>query len=97
MQSGYFQGAVMGMYMCHLLLLAMKIYIIYCEHDPSPIYVRLPHVCSFLTPSSFPFTTFRFIRCWNASLGHEIYRITAGLGGLGSGPELCVWSLLSLR
>ncbi|KGN55281.1 WD repeat-containing protein PCN [Cucumis sativus] len=38
-----------------------------------------------------------FIRCWNASLGHEIYRITAGLGGLGSGPELCVWSLLFLR
>ncbi|XP_022135489.1 U3 small nucleolar RNA-associated protein 4 homolog isoform X2 [Momordica charantia] len=38
-----------------------------------------------------------FIRCWNASLGHEIYRITVGLGGLGSGPELCVWSLLSLR
>ncbi|XP_022976976.1 U3 small nucleolar RNA-associated protein 4 homolog isoform X1 [Cucurbita maxima] len=38
-----------------------------------------------------------FIRCWNASLGHEIYRITAGLGGLGSGSELCVWSLLFLR
>ncbi|XP_022941038.1 U3 small nucleolar RNA-associated protein 4-like isoform X1 [Cucurbita moschata] len=38
-----------------------------------------------------------FIRCWNISLGHEIYRITAGLGGLGSGPELCVWSLLYLR
>ncbi|XP_062099566.1 WD repeat-containing protein PCN-like isoform X2 [Humulus lupulus] len=38
-----------------------------------------------------------FIRCWNPILGHEIYRITVGLGGLGSGPELCVWSLLSLR
>ncbi|KAI5354312.1 hypothetical protein L3X38_007207 [Prunus dulcis] len=37
------------------------------------------------------------IRCWDAKLGHEIYRITVGLGGLGSGPELCVWSLLSLR
>ncbi|KAL2318430.1 hypothetical protein Fmac_032306 [Flemingia macrophylla] len=37
------------------------------------------------------------IRCWNASLGNEIYRITAGLGGLGSGHELCIWSLLSLR
>lgn len=48
------------------------------------------------TPFSI-FTFFRFIRCWNASLGHEIYRITAGLGGLGSGPELCVWSLLFLR
>ncbi|KAF4351734.1 hypothetical protein CsatB_007397 [Cannabis sativa] len=38
-----------------------------------------------------------FIRCWNPILGHEIYRITVGLGGLGSGPDLCVWSLLSLR
>ncbi|XP_020226711.1 WD repeat-containing protein PCN isoform X2 [Cajanus cajan] len=37
------------------------------------------------------------IRCWNAALGNEIYRITAGLGGLGSGHELCIWSLLSLR
>ncbi|KAM1464197.1 hypothetical protein ACFXTO_043889 [Malus domestica] len=37
------------------------------------------------------------IRCWDAKLGHEIYRITVGLGGLGSGPELCIWSLLSLR
>ncbi|KAL2583658.1 hypothetical protein AAZV13_14G084500 [Glycine max] len=37
------------------------------------------------------------IRCWNATLGNEIYRITAGLGGLGSGHELCIWSLLSLR
>lgn len=30
-------------------------------------------------------------------MGHEIYRITVGLGGFGSGPELCVWSLLALR
>ncbi|KAK4277396.1 hypothetical protein QN277_015401 [Acacia crassicarpa] len=37
------------------------------------------------------------IRCWDATLGREIYRITAGLGGLGGGPELCIWSLLSLR
>lgn len=37
------------------------------------------------------------IRCWDAKLGHEIYRITVGLGGLGGGPELYVWSLLSLR
>ncbi|RZB58332.1 WD repeat-containing protein PCN isoform B [Glycine soja] len=37
------------------------------------------------------------IRCWNATLGNEIYRITAGLGGLGNGHELCIWSLLSLR
>ncbi|XP_061366874.1 WD repeat-containing protein PCN-like isoform X2 [Gastrolobium bilobum] len=37
------------------------------------------------------------IRCWDAVLGNEIYRITAGLGGLGSGQELCIWSLLSLR
>jgi len=37
------------------------------------------------------------IRCWNATLGNEVYRITAGLGGLGSGQELCIWSLLSLR
>ncbi|KAF2291090.1 hypothetical protein GH714_019827 [Hevea brasiliensis] len=38
-----------------------------------------------------------FIRCWDAKVGHEIYRITVGLGGLGSGPELCVWYLLALR
>ncbi|KAG8633354.1 hypothetical protein MANES_18G095200v8 [Manihot esculenta] len=38
-----------------------------------------------------------FIRCWDSKVGHEIYRITVGLGGLGSGPELCVWSLLALR
>lgn len=30
-------------------------------------------------------------------MGFEMYRITVGLGGLGSGPELCIWSLLSLR
>lgn len=40
---------------------------------------------------------YRLIRCWDAKLGHEIYRITVGLGGLGGGPELYVWSLLSLR
>nr|XP_034897338.1 WD repeat-containing protein PCN-like isoform X2 [Populus alba] len=38
-----------------------------------------------------------FVRCWDAKLGSEIYRITAGLGGLGSGPDLCIWSLLALR
>lgn len=38
-----------------------------------------------------------FIRCWNASSFHETYRITVGLGGLGSGPDICVWSLLFLR
>ncbi|GMI93112.1 POPCORN [Hibiscus trionum] len=38
-----------------------------------------------------------FIRCWNADLGHEIFRSVVALGGLGSGPELCIWSLLSLR
>ncbi|KAL4290096.1 hypothetical protein GQ457_14G002240 [Hibiscus cannabinus] len=37
------------------------------------------------------------IRCWNADLGHEIFRSVVALGGLGSGPELCIWSLLSLR
>ncbi|CAI9115873.1 OLC1v1016884C2 [Oldenlandia corymbosa var. corymbosa] len=38
-----------------------------------------------------------FIRCWDGKSMHEIYRITVGLGGLGSGPELCIWSLLALR
>lgn len=38
-----------------------------------------------------------YIRCWDAKRGHELYRITVGLGGLGSGSELCVWSLLALR
>ncbi|KAL7245410.1 hypothetical protein ACSBR2_000691 [Camellia fascicularis] len=38
-----------------------------------------------------------FIRCWDAKLAHEIYRITVGLGGSGSGPDLCIWSLLALR
>ncbi|KAK4374360.1 hypothetical protein RND71_005037 [Anisodus tanguticus] len=38
-----------------------------------------------------------FIRCWDAKFAHEIYRITVGLGGLGSGSELCIWSLLALR
>lgn len=37
------------------------------------------------------------IRCWDAQSFHEVYRITVGLGGLGSGPELCVWALLVLR
>lgn len=39
----------------------------------------------------------RFIRCWDAKLAYEIYRITVGLGGLGSGSDLCIWSLLALR
>ncbi|XP_052190452.1 WD repeat-containing protein PCN-like [Diospyros lotus] len=38
-----------------------------------------------------------FIRCWDVKLAHEIYRITVGLGGLGSGPDVCIWSLLALR
>ncbi|OMO85087.1 hypothetical protein CCACVL1_10432 [Corchorus capsularis] len=37
------------------------------------------------------------IRCWNVDSGNEIFRSTAALGGLGSGHELCIWSLLSLR
>ncbi|OIW20872.1 hypothetical protein TanjilG_24950 [Lupinus angustifolius] len=37
------------------------------------------------------------IRCWDVISGHEVYRITAGLGGLGSGHDLCIWALLSLR
>ncbi|XP_073525687.1 uncharacterized protein [Phyllobates terribilis] len=38
-----------------------------------------------------------FVRCWDAERYNERYRITVGLGGRGSGPELCVWSLLALR
>lgn len=38
-----------------------------------------------------------YIRCWDAKRAHELYRITVGLGGLGTGSELCVWSLLALR
>lgn len=38
-----------------------------------------------------------FIRCWDVKSAQEIYRITAGLGGLGSASELCIWSLLALR
>lgn len=37
------------------------------------------------------------IRCWNADLGHEIFRSTVAFGGMCSVPELCIWSLLSLR
>ncbi|KAG8098064.1 hypothetical protein GUJ93_ZPchr0013g37257 [Zizania palustris] len=37
------------------------------------------------------------IRCWDSTCFHEKYRITAGLGGAGSGHELCIWSLLFLR
>ncbi|XP_058191471.1 WD repeat-containing protein PCN-like [Rhododendron vialii] len=37
------------------------------------------------------------IRCWDAKLAHEIYRITVGSGGSGSGRDLCIWSLLALR
>ncbi|KAL9225646.1 hypothetical protein vseg_001545 [Gypsophila vaccaria] len=37
------------------------------------------------------------IRCWNSKQVHELYRITVGLGGLGTGPDVCVWSLLALR
>nr|XP_017228802.1 PREDICTED: U3 small nucleolar RNA-associated protein 4-like isoform X2 [Daucus carota subsp. sativus] len=37
------------------------------------------------------------IRCWDFKTVREVFRITVGLGELGSGPELCIWSLLSLR
>ncbi|KAM3294223.1 hypothetical protein ACQJBY_037240 [Aegilops geniculata] len=37
------------------------------------------------------------IRCWDSTIFHEKYRITAGLGGAGSGSEFCIWSLLFLR
>lgn len=52
-------------------------------------------IINYATKSLPPFL--RFVRCWDAKYGREIYRITVGLGGSGSGPELCVWSLLSLR
>ncbi|KAF3514165.1 hypothetical protein F2Q69_00008116 [Brassica cretica] len=45
----------------------------------------------------FSGTSDGLIRCWDANLCHEVYRITVGLGGLGNGSELCIWSLLSLR
>lgn len=38
-----------------------------------------------------------FIRCWDSRVPQEKYRITVGLGGSGSGPDLCIWSLLALR
>lgn len=38
-----------------------------------------------------------YIRCWDAKRMHELYRITVGLGGLGTSSDLCVWSLLALR
>ncbi|CAN6450079.1 unnamed protein product [Victoria cruziana] len=38
-----------------------------------------------------------FIRCWNSTTAYEVYRITVGLGDVGVKPELCIWSLLSLR
>ena len=36
-----------------------------------------------------------FIRSWDSSGAHEVYRITAGT--LSIGQELCIWSLLFLR
>uniref|UniRef100_A0A7N0TIR6 Uncharacterized protein n=1 Tax=Kalanchoe fedtschenkoi TaxID=63787 RepID=A0A7N0TIR6_KALFE len=38
-----------------------------------------------------------FIRCWDAKSGREIYRINSGLGSVGGGYDICIWSLLSLR
>ncbi|CAO2833918.1 unnamed protein product [Amaranthus hypochondriacus] len=38
-----------------------------------------------------------YIRCWDTKRLQELYRITVGLGGLGTGSDLCVWSLLALR
>ncbi|KAL1534224.1 WD repeat-containing protein PCN-like [Salvia divinorum] len=38
-----------------------------------------------------------FIRCWDAKLAQEIYRITVGHGGLGGDNDLCIWSLLALK
>lgn len=37
------------------------------------------------------------IRCWDSTSFQEKYRITAGLGGAGTGSELCIWTLLFLR
>ncbi|CAM6083883.1 unnamed protein product [Calypogeia fissa] len=37
------------------------------------------------------------IHCWDSYKVQELFRITAGIGGLGGGAELCVWSLLVLR
>jgi U3 small nucleolar RNA-associated protein 4 len=37
-----------------------------------------------------------YIRCWDFKTSQEIYRITVGLGGLGTGSEFCIWSLLAL-
>lgn len=37
------------------------------------------------------------IRCWDLSTMHEVYRITAGIGGLKTKADICIWSLLVLR
>lgn len=88
MQAGYIQEAVMGTpfssHCFHLnTMLPCKNY---CQ-DLNLVVQFLRWIQLFC----------RFIRCWDAKLYQEIYRITVGLGGLGSGPELCIWSLLALR
>ncbi|OIT29293.1 PREDICTED: U3 small nucleolar RNA-associated protein 4 homolog [Nicotiana attenuata] len=80
---------------------------IYCVNDDENLtYKRsLPRVSGRALSVTWSFDASRifsgssdgFIRCWDAKFAHEIYRISVGLGGLGSGYELCIWSLLALR
>lgn len=37
------------------------------------------------------------IRCWDVGTLRELYRLTVGLGGVGGGSDICVWSLIVLR
>jgi hypothetical protein len=86
MQNSYFQEAVMGMF-------SYKFYLLnFLECMFSVKFSIIVWVMPFLLT-----VLFSLIRCWDVRSFHEKYRITAGLGGVGGGPNLCVWSLLSLR
>lgn len=82
--------------MCALACLIANMPTVLLNMDKSVISAVIVIKIIYLAPMYFPLFL-RFIRCWDAKYGHEIYRITVGLGGSGSGPDLCVWSLLSLR
>ncbi|KAJ0970073.1 hypothetical protein J5N97_022950 [Dioscorea zingiberensis] len=70
--------------------------ITYCRSFPRVSGRLLSVAWSLYAKHIFAGSSDGLIRCWDTASFHETYRATVGLGGLGSGSELCVWSLLYL-
>uniref|UniRef100_A0A0D6QXE5 Uncharacterized protein n=1 Tax=Araucaria cunninghamii TaxID=56994 RepID=A0A0D6QXE5_ARACU len=83
----------------------VRIYVVCDSEDDIAYYKSFPRVKGRILSVAWSIDAKRIfaggsdgcIRSWDIATSHEVYRITAGLGGFRSGSDLCIWSLLVLR